>query len=75
MRRTVSLAAVRLAVVQVESLAIVIQAELCHLTADRWPGALARLTALAVAARESAANTIELIEGQADEDPPAVTRA
>jgi hypothetical protein len=63
-QRPVSLPAARLAVVRLESLAIAIQAELATLRPERWPGALARLEALAGAARGVAAEAVELIDGR-----------
>ena len=76
MSRAVSLPAVRLRVVHIESIAIAIQAELANLSPERWPGTLARLGALAGAARANAAEAIEVVDDGGDrEDLPAVTRA
>lgn len=75
MSRAVSLPAVRLRVVYLESIAIAIQAEIANLSPERWPGTLARLDALAGAARESAAEAIEVVDGGGDrEELPVVTR-
>jgi len=75
MSRAASLPGVRLRVVHIESIAIAIQAELANLSPERWPGTLARLGALAGAARESAAEAIEVLDGGGDRDGlSAVTR-